>query len=291
MKRQRILFLKQNYVLKVLKNFIMTGLFIIALLLIMVHKVDLGIVSGISKSIFYITAPIIRIVTLPAQGLSYSYKKLSEVINVYDENIRLKKQNEELFLLKDKLRAVEAENKSLKNLLHHLDVPNTKSYTAKIIAENGNAFSNSFIIYLGDNADYIKSGYAVVDKNGLIGRIDLVSGKYARVTLITDINSKIPVISQKSRERGILVGNNTKELTLIFTPLLADLHKGDILVTSGVGGGLPSDIPIARIKKVDVDKITATPLFNPTNIEIVKIIAYDIAPAKKTSKELEWKTL
>ena len=49
MKRQRILFLKQNYVLKVLKNFIMTGLFIIALLLIMVHKVDLSIVSGVSK--------------------------------------------------------------------------------------------------------------------------------------------------------------------------------------------------------------------------------------------------
>lgn len=287
MRRQRILFLKQNYVLRVLKNFIMTGLFIIALLLIMVHKVDLGIISGISKSIFYITAPIIKIVTLPAEGISYSYKKLSEVINVYDENKRLKTENEELFLLKDKMRAIQAENRSLKSLLHHIDIPKTQSYTAKIIAENGNAFSNSFIIYLGDNADNIKTGYAVVDKHGLVGRIDLISGKYARVTLITDINSKIPVISQKSRERGILVGNNTKELTLIFTPLLADLHKGDLLVTSGVGGGLPSDIPIARIKKVDVDKITATPLFNPTNIEIIKIIAYDITPDKKSAKELE----
>ncbi len=287
MRRQRILFLKQNYVLKVLKNFIITGLFIIALLLIMVHKVDLGIISGISKSIFYITAPVIKVVTLPAEGLSYSYKKLSEIINVYEENKRLKKENEELFLLKDKIRAVQAENLSLKSLLHHIDIPNTKSYTAKIIAENGNAFSNSFIIYLGDNADNIKTGYAVVDKHGLIGRIDLISGKYARVTLITDINSKIPVISQKTRERGILVGNNTKELTLIFTPLLANLHKGDLLVTSGVGGGLPADIPIARITKVDVDKITATPLFNPTNIEIIKIIAYDITPDTKTSKELE----
>ena len=291
MRRQRILFLKQNYVLKVLKNFIITGLFIIALLLIMVHKVDLGIISGISKSIFYITAPVIKVVTLPAEGLSYSYKKLSEIINVYEENKRLKKENEELFLLKDKIRAVQAENLSLKSLLHHIDIPNTKSYTAKIIAENGNAFSNSFIIYLGDNADNIKTGYAVVDKHGLIGRIDLISGKYARVTLITDINSKIPVISQKTRERGILVGNNTKELTLIFTPLLANLHKGDLLVTSGVGGGLPADIPIARITKVDVDKITAIPLFTPTNIEIIKIIAYDITPDTKTSKELEWKTL
>ena len=159
MRRQRILFLKQNYVLRVLKNFIMTGLFIIALLLIMVHKVDLGIISGISKSIFYITAPIIKIVTLPAEGISYSYKKLSEVINVYDENKRLKTENEELFLLKDKMRAIQAENRSLKSLLHHIDIPQTQSYTAKIIAENGNAFSNSFIIYLGDNADNIKQSF------------------------------------------------------------------------------------------------------------------------------------
>jgi rod shape-determining protein MreC len=265
----------------------MTGLFIIALLLIMVHKVDLGIVSGVSKGIFYITAPLIRIITLPAEGISYSYKKLSEIINVYNENTRLKKQNEELFMLKDKLRAIQAENKSLKDLLHHIAIPNAKSYTAKIIAENGNAFSNSYIVYLGDFADKIKTGYAVVDKNGLIGRIDLISGKYARVTLITDISSKIPVISQKSRERGILVGNNTKELTLIFTPLLAELHKGDLLVTSGVGGGLPADIPIARIKKVDVDKITAVPLFNPTKTELIKIIAYDVNPDKQTAKELE----
>lgn len=102
-----------------------------------------------------------------------------------------------------------------------------------VIAENGNAFANSLIIYLGNAYPYIKSGYAVVNAAGLIGRIDIVSGRYARVTLITDINSKIPVVSQKNRDRGILAGNNGRELSLIFTPLLAELHKGDLLVTSG----------------------------------------------------------
>ena len=73
----------------------------------------------------------------------------------------------------------------------------------------------------------------------------------------------------------------------MFTPLLAELHIGDILVTSGVGGGLPPDIPVAKIKKITLDKITALPLFNPSKIEIVKIIAYDVNPDKKTLKELE----
>ncbi len=287
MKRQRILFLKENYVLRLLKNFIVAGLFIIALLLILIHKIDLGLISGISKGIFYITSPLIHVVTLPAEGLSYSYKKASDIFNVYKENERLQQENDELFLLKDRLKALTAENLLLKDLLHHADLPQTQSYTARVIAENGSAFANSLILYLGKHAPYIKSGYAVVNSAGMIGRIDIVSGKYARVSLITDINSNIPVVSQKSRDRGILVGNNTQELKLIFTPLLAELHKDDILVTSGVGGGLPPDLPIARIYNTNADTITALPLFTPSQLEIVKIIAYDVLPDEETTEALE----
>lgn len=287
MKRQKVLFLKENYVLRVLKSFMVAGLFAIALLLILVHKIDLGIVSGVSNGIFYITAPLIRLVSLPADALSYGYKKTAAIANVYRENERLRQENEELFLLKDKMKALKAENKILKKLLHHIDLPQIKSYTARVIAENGDAFANSLIIYLGKEAPNIKRGYAVVNNRGLIGRIDIVSGNYARVTLLTDINSKIPVISQKSRDRGILTGNNTGELSLIFTPLLAELHKGDLLVTSGVGGGLPPDIPVARIKRVGVENITAIPLFSASSLEIVKVIAYNIMPDAATAEELQ----
>ena len=287
MKRQKVLFLKENYVLRVLKSFMVAGLFAIALLLILVHKIDLGIVSGVSNGIFYITAPLIRLVSLPADALSYGYKKTAAIANVYRENERLRQENEELFLLKDKMKALKAENKILKKLLHHIDLPQIKSYTARVIAENGDAFANSLIIYLGKEAPNIKRGYAVVNNRGLIGRIDIVSGNYARVTLLTDINSKIPVVSQKSRDRGILTGNNTNELSLIFTPLLAELHKGDLLVTSGVGGGLPPDIPVARIKRVGVENITAIPLFSASSLEIVKIIAYDIMPDAAIAEELQ----
>jgi len=287
MQRQKVLFLKENYVLRILKNFIMAGLFIIALLLILVHKIDLGVISGISKGIFYITAPVLHVVTLPSEGLSYSYKKASEIMNVYQENERLKKENEELYLLKDSMRALKAENAILKDLLHYYDMPEVKIRTARVIAETGNAFANALIIYLSSSASEIKPGYAVVSKDGLIGRIDIVSGKYARVSLITDINSKIPVTTAQSRDRGILIGTNSHELKLIFTPLLAELHRGDLLVTSGVGGGLPPDIPIARIKRTNTDTITAEPLYNPSKLEIVKILMYDVAPSEQTLKEME----
>ena len=287
MKRQRVLFLKENYVLRVLKSFFLAGLFIIALLLILVHKIDISIVSGVSKGVMYISSPLMHIASLPAEGLSYGYKKIAEIMYIYEENERLRQENSELYLLKDRMRALQTENRIFKKLLHLIDVPQTISYTARVIAENDNAFSNSLLLYLGNAADFIKSGYAVVNSAGLIGRIDIVSGKYARVTLITDINSKIPVVSQKSRDRGILVGNNTRKMNLIFPPLMAELHKDDILVTSGAGGGLPPDIPVAKIKRAGVDTITAAPLFSPSELEIVKIIAYDVMPDKETAKELE----
>lgn len=287
MKRQKVLFIKPNYILRILKGFVMAGLFIIALLLILVHKIDIGVFSGISKGILYISAPIIHTATLPAVGISYAYKKTSEIINVYEENKRLAKENDELFLLKDHIKALKAENILLKKMLHHIDIPEVENRTARVIAETGNAFAKSLILYLGDAHKEIKPGYAVLIPNGMVGRIDIVSGKYARVTLITDINSKIPVVSEKSRDRGILTGTNTNELKLIFTPPLAELQPGDLLVTSGVGGGLPPDIPIARIKETKMDSITATPLFNTSKIEIVKILLYDVTPTEQDLKDME----
>jgi cell shape-determining protein MreC len=76
-------------------------------------------------------------------------------------------------------------------------------------------------------------------------------------------------------------------MKLLYTPLLAELQVGDILVTSGVGGGLPPDIPAARIKQIDMDSITVVPLFNPSETEIVKILLYDVAPTPETMKELQ----
>ena len=288
MKRQKVLFLKENYIFRILKSFIFAGLFIIALLLILVHKIDLGLISGLTKSIIYISSPVLHIATLPAQGLSYSYKKTSEILNIYEENQLLKKENKELYLLKNQLRALKVENQNLKDLLHHFETPEIKSYTARVISQTNNAFSNSLIIYIGSNKDLIKPGYAVVNKSGLIGRIDTISGKYARVTTITDINSKIPVVSQKSRDRGILIGDNSSELKLIFTPLMPELHINDILVTSGIGGGIPADIPVAKIKKIG-ENIISTPLFNLSEIEIVKILGYDITPNPETNEVLQWK--
>jgi rod shape-determining protein MreC len=285
--RQRVLFLKENYILRILKRFILAGLFAIALLLILVHKIDLGLISGVSKSVMFVTVPVINTLTMPARGLSYGYKQALSVINVYQENKRLIKENDELYLLKDRMKALKAENDLLKKLLHHYDTPEVQSRTARVVAETGGAFANALIIYLGDNSDEIKIGYPVVCSKGLIGRIDLISGKYARVTLLTDINSKIPVVSQKSRERGIISGVNAPEMKLLYTPLLAELQVGDILVTSGVGGGLPPDIPAARIKQIDMDSITVVPLFNPSETEIVKILLYDVAPTPETMKELQ----
>ena len=263
------------------------GLFAIALLLILVHKIDIGIISGLSKTILKVEAPLMHFFTLPAEGIAYAYKKSSEYFHVYEENARLKKENDELYLLKDKLRALKSENTSLKKLLHHFDAPNTQSYTAHVIAENGNAFSNSFIIYLNGNQDKIKPGYAVVCEKGLVGRIELVSGSYAKVGLITDLSSKIPVVSSTSRDRGILIGQNSPSLKLIFPPLLSSLKKGDLLLTSGTGGGLPANIPVATIKKITADEIIASPLFTPSQIEYVKIIAYDITPPLETSEALQ----
>ena len=276
MKRERVLFLKENYVLRVLKSFFLAGLFIIALLLVLVHKIDINIVSGVSRSVMFVVTPLIHVASLPAEGLGYGYKKIAEIMYIHEENERLRQENQELYLLKDRMRALQTENRIFKKLLHHIDIPQTKSYTARVIAENDNAFSNSLILYLGNAADFIKSGYAVVNASGLIGRIEIVSGKYARVTLITDINSKIPVMVERTRVRGILTGDNTPTPKMVFIPLEAELTVGDRIVTSGVAGVFPAGLPIGKISSIEKNNVTIKTFTNLERLEYVKIVDYGL---------------
>ena len=64
--------------------------------------------------------------------------------------------------------------------------------SAKIIAESGDSFTHTLLVYIGNEA--VKKGQIVLGDESVIGRIDKVSGHYAKVILVTDINSKIPVV-------------------------------------------------------------------------------------------------
>lgn len=74
--------------------------------------------------------------------------------------------------------------------------------TARIVAEEGDAFSHSLIAYVGKDNASVEEGQIVLNERGIIGRIDNVGDAYAKILLLTDINSRIPVVIEKAEPGG-----------------------------------------------------------------------------------------
>ena len=176
--------------------------------------------------------------------------------------------------MQNKYKALEIENKLLVELLNYVPLPESGFIAARIVAEESDAFTHSVVAYIGDKD--VSKGDIVLSNQGVVGRVDRVSGSYAKIILITDINSKIPVMIEKNRTRGILSGDNTTFPRLIFVPLDAEFDVGDRIVTSGVSGVFPAGLPIGEIISVSKNEIKVKPFASREKLEYIRIVKYGI---------------
>ena len=109
-------------------------------------------------------------------------------------------------------------------------------------------YLNSFIINIGTNKG-IKNGMAVLDDKNFIGRIVDVNFFSSRVLLISDLNSRIPVLIEPSGNHAILSGHGINEPTLEYLPESHNIQDGDKIYTSGKEGIFSPGIPIGEFKK------------------------------------------
>ncbi len=160
----------------------------------------------------------------------------TEIAMLRQENSRLREWYQTALML-------EAENKSLQELLNVKIEPRYSFVTARVIADSGNAYVHSMLVAAG-KSDGIEKGQAVLSGDGLIGRIIEAGDSVSRILLVSDFNSRIPVIIEDSRQKAVLVGNNSSSPSLEYLPPDANVTGGSRIVTSGDGGIFPPGFPI-----------------------------------------------
>ena len=276
MKRRRILFIQLSQFKIFIRKVLIALVFVSALVCMMLSKADTHFLNKASGSVSMILAPIIRVLQIPGDLLYSVYTKTLDIASVYKQNKKLRDENLKLLMLQNRVRVLEAENKLLGEMLNYSSLPDQSYITAKVVAEEGDGFTHSLIVYIGDNNDVVKD-QIVLGQENVVGRIDSVNGSYARVVLITDINSKIPVIIERNRERAILAGDNTLKPKLLYTTLNADIKKGDIVVTSGVAGVFPVGLPVGVVKNISKDEIEVIPVTDIERLEFVRIVNYNVS--------------
>ena len=285
MKRRRSLFLHLDQLKILAKKFALVILFLMALLLMLLNKNQGSTVNSITSAGTGVVVKVVDILVLPAKVVSWVYDFFYEIGTVRKQNVKLSEENKKLKLLKDKYEALEIENKLLTDLLNFATLPDVKYVSAKVVAEESDAFAQAMVAYVG-NED-VKKGDVVLSDKGVVGRIDTVRSSYAKIITLADINSKIPVMIEKNRVRGILSGNNTPFPRLTFVPLDAEVSVGDKIVTSGVSGVFPAGLPIGQVVSVSKNEIKVKTFALLEKMEYVKIVKYGIDGLISSDEEVQ----
>ena len=169
--------------------------------------------------------------------------------------------------------------------------PENTYRAAAVIGRDPSPFLHYIIINRGSNEGILR-GMPVVTDQGLIGRVDAVIADAARVQLITDPGSSINVRLQNAKTEASLVGSVTGDVTLQLIPQDINVEQGDLVLTSGLGGGYPPDLIIGQVVNVrsrDFDlfqQATVQPVVDFNRLEIVLVIVnfkpIDISPLSPT---------
>ncbi|MBO4285362.1 MAG: rod shape-determining protein MreC [Alphaproteobacteria bacterium] len=275
MKRRRVLFIQLSQFRLFIRKLVVAVVMFSALGLLILSRADSAHLGKAEDIVSKTLNPIIRVLQLPADGVYFCYEGVRDVVRVYYDNKILKQRIETLSRLNSKNQSLRIENELLSQMLHYTPPPEATFVTAKIIAGESDVFSHSVIAYVSEKPN-VQKGQVVLDNQNVVGRIESVHGNYVRILLVSDINSKIPVLIERTRGRGILSGNNTETLKLLFTGSNSDIRLGDKVVTSGVGGIFPSGLTIGYVSKIYTDAVDVKPASTIDMIEYVKIVSYGL---------------
>jgi rod shape-determining protein MreC len=123
----------------------------------------------------------------------------------------------------------------------------------------------------------IARGQAAIAEGGLIGRLTEIGSRAARVLLITDLNSRIPVVIPTSRTSAVLAGDNSDRPHLVFASEPKAIKIGDRVVTSGEGGVFPPGLPVGVVAALDQGNVRVEPYAELRTLEYVLLVDYGLA--------------
>ena len=251
------------------QRFSLFVLVLLSVLLIYLETIEAKPLNGIRsfvKDVIYRGA---AISSYPSKSFSNIYGFVENHINLYGNYNELIEENEELKNNISKSDFLKLENSQLRKLIEEQMESSSNLLSARIMLDKQSPYLNSFVINIGSNKS-IKNGMAVLDGKNFIGRIVDVNFFSSRVLLVSDLNSKIPVLSEPSASHAILSGHGTNEPTLEYLPKNHTIQDGDKIYTSGKEGIFTPGIPVgeARIAK---DKIKVSLFSDLRQITFVNI--------------------
>lgn len=250
---------------------------VVSLALLILARSQTALIEQTRAQIFNAFIPAIKVVDLPRGATAGLSDWVRNIAIVFSDNQFLRVENADLKRQLIEATELEIDNLRLKNLLNIKDGTVTTITASRIVSDSNSPFFKSMLINNGTN-DGIKKGHAVVNEEGVIGRTINVASNASRVLLINDINSRIPVKFADSGVNVILSGDNSPLQQIRFMPEEEKVNIGDQILTSGMGGIFPPDLPVGIVTEItQLGMIRVKPSVNLNRLNYVSVIEYEIA--------------
>ena len=228
---------------------LLTGVLLLCLLgLFLLWRIDSPRVERFRAQVVDKVVPSFEWAMAPVTGTINILRDFQSYQRIYQQNQELRRELQQMKAWKEAALQLEQENARLLDLNNVQLDPRLTFITGVVMADSGSPFRQSVLINVGAR-DGIVDGWAAMDGLGLVGRISGVGDRTARVVLLTDTSSRIPVTIQPSGQKALVVGDNTAAPPVDFIEDADQLRAGDRVLTSGDGGVFPPGLAIGQIAK------------------------------------------
>ncbi|MBU5361992.1 rod shape-determining protein MreC [Enterococcus raffinosus] len=226
-----------------------------------------------------------KVITAPGRWLGSGVTAVSNLINTYDENQKLKNEVDQYDEVKQQTKNQAQEIERLKNELElNQTLTSYEKVTANVITRSPDTWQDMLIVDKG-SSDGVEGNMAVMSKKGLIGRVMEVNAHSSKIQLLTSDNKSsnhfpVRISSGKENSFGVLSKYDVKAQQLIASEITGeqDIKEGDVVQTSGLGGNSPADLAIGTVVKVKPDsyglnrEVYIKPYAQMYDISVVTII-------------------
>ena len=244
--------------------------------LMLLGRADVGLVERGRVAMSDALAPLFGLLSAPLDSIRGLSSDLHDVVALRAEAEALREENVRLRHWYAVALALDAENGELKADLHWIPDPAASYVTARVVADTGGVYARSVLLSVGPN-HAIRRGEIALDAAGLVGRVTEIGRRSARVLLITDMNSRIPVTPQSSRARALLVGDNSAEPRLDYLPDGVRPAEGERVVTSAEANAFPAGLPVGEVHYVASSPLPEVePFASLERLELVRIFDYGL---------------
>jgi rod shape-determining protein MreC len=215
-----------------------------------------------------VVSPLITLLSRPVRASENFIGSWSDRSRAFEENLALRAELQNLREENSRMQVDQRQVSRLNEILNvdiETNVP-LKRVAARAVNDVKGPFVRALLINAGQSKG-IRRGQAIMTADGMVGHVTLVGRNSARVLRLDDLNSRIPVISERSGSVAILSGDNSSEPKLIFIEIGADWKEGDRVMTSGDDGQLPRGLHIGMVNSVDEEaiRVSVTAFQNPIN--------------------------